>query len=341
MSAVFQEPFLSLRRQTSDEVIPKVLFLLWNRTAPAGDFPSETVGFDAVAEVLSLLKSYNLSDDERLASILWLIPASSMAYLAPKYLQTAIHSVSPVLKILHNFLIEQSVNEECLEDIKRAPVVTQSIVCAYLFVWFRHNPDINGKDLLRNLLALAQTFTCNPHDTTGDKLLCAVKERIHACNLAVKLLPEETWIWKLEPAQTWSNLSGMSEQDALKHLEDLIRKLWLTTGFVQESEKPALYVACLPHLAGIPDGAVDRLMTSLAIRFSKLFMISKVKGKADAPKIPWSRSTILSWHEGLHKQALQKKLLMSSKADPVEIAIPSASDAQAQLDLLVATTSLL
>ena len=230
------------------------------------------------------------------------------------------------------------------------PQLARTIVATYLCVLSKHgirqvydtsagtNTAPSLKQFLSNFHNLALAFTQNCADMTADYLLSSVCAAIERADLSFDLLPESTWVWEIsEEEHEPQEYPG----DNLAHLQTFLRKFWLTTGSYSEPHplaRQVFYVRDEADHSGM-QGAIDRLMASIAVRFPSLFVIRKERFTQKHRQACWSRCAILSWHGGLAFDSRHKCLLESQSADPLTeffrfADIPSLDDQRRQLTQL-------
>lgn len=307
----------------------------------------ETISSATALEAAQKLQKENHAQDEELASLLWLFPLEQRHQLAPAYLLPVIDALPALWKACLLQLNRKPNEKTPALDLTRIPQLARSIAATYLCVLSKRgirqvydapagastSPSL--KQFLSNFYSLAQAFTQNCADMTADHLLSSVCAAIEQADLLFDLLPESTWVWEIYEAE-----HGTQEHpgDNLAHLQSFLRKFWLTTGSYSQPHPLAgkvFYVRDEADRSGI-EGAIDRLMASIAVRFPSLFVIRKERFAQKHRQACWSRSPILSWHGGLAFDSRHKCLLESQSADPLATflrfqPIPSHDDQCRQL----------
>ena len=307
----------------------------------------ETISSAPALEAAQKLQKENHAQDEELASLLWLFPLEQRHQLAPAYLLPVIDALPALWKACLLQLNRKPNEKTPALDLTRIPQLARSIAATYLCVLSKRgirqvydapagastSPSL--KQFLSNFYSLAQAFTQNCADMTADHLLSSVCAAIEQADLLFDLLPESTWVWEIYEAE-----HGTQEHpgDNLAHLQSFLRKFWLTTGSYSQPHPLAgkvFYVRDEADRSGI-EGAIDRLMASIAVRFPSLFVIRKERFAQKHRQACWSRSPILSWHGGLAFDGRHQYLLKSQSADPLATflrfqPIPSHDDQCRQL----------
>lgn len=310
----------------------------------------ETISSATALEAAQKLLKENHAQDEQLASLLWLFPRKQRNQLAPAYLLPVIDALPALWRDCLSQLNRKPNEEMPALDLTRVPQLARTIAATYLCVLSKHgirqvydtsagaNTSVSLKQFLSNFYSLAQAFTQNCADMTADYLLDSVCAAIERADLLFELLPESTWVWEISEAE-----HGTQEHpgDNLAHLQSFLRKFWLTTGSYSQPHplaRKVFYVRVESDRSGM-QGAIDRLMASIAVRFPSLFVIRKERFTQKHRQASWSRCAILSWHGGLAFDGRHKYLLRSKSADPLTAFfrftnIPSLDDQCRQLTRL-------
>ncbi len=295
---------------------------------PKSSHSFERISAETALEVVSLLRSCNHTQDEQLTALLWLFPDKEIPRLAPGYLVPAIRALPNLWKQILTELNRRN-NESIIPvAIQRMPPIACSIASAYLYVLNEHGrrqifefPDqfaepLPIKQFLANFLCLAKELTKKDPYMTADRLLLSVCTSIEHAALTDDLMPETTWVWAI---RSNAETEGFDSAGSLKSLKRFLREFWLTTGSYPPDHASAdkvFFVRIEKDRTGA-EGAIDRLMTSLSIRFSMLFDIRKEPFSADMKTLNWSRVPIHSWHQGLGYSGRHQCLLKSKAADPL------------------------
>lgn len=310
----------------------------------------ETISSATALEAAQKLQKENHAQDEQLASLLWLFPLEQRHQLAPAYLLPVLDALPTLWKncLLH---LNRKPNEATPAlDLPRVPQLARTIAATYLCILSKHgirqvydasdgtHTALPLKLFLSNFHSLALAFAQNCADMTADYLLSSVCAAIEQADLLFDLLPESTWVWEISEAE-----HGTQEHpgDNLTHLQTFLRKFWLTTGSYSQPHplaRKVFYVRVEADRSGM-EGAIDRLMASIAVRFPSLFVIRKERFTQKHRQASWSRCAILSWHGGLAFDGRHKCLLESQSADPLTeffrfADIPSLDDQCRQLTQL-------
>ena len=288
----------------------------------------ETISSATALEAAQKLLKENHAQDEQLASLLWLFPLEQRHALAPSYLLPVIDALPTLWKDCLSQLNRKPYEEAPSLDLTRVPQLARTIAATYLCVLSKQgirqvydtsagaNTSASLKQFLSNFYSLARAFTQNCADMTADYLLSSVRAAIERADLLFELLPEATWVWEISEAE-----HGTQEHpgENLAHLQSFLRKFWLTTGSYSQPHplaRKVFYVRIESDRSGM-QGAIDRLMTSIALRFPSLFVIRKERFTQKHRQACWSRCSILSWHGGLAFDGRHKFLLKSQSADPL------------------------
>ena len=295
---------------------------------PKSSHSFERISAETALEVVSLLRSCNHTQDEQLAALLWLFPDKEIPRLAPGYLVPAIRALPNLWKQILAELNRRK-NESIIPvAIQQMPAIACSIASAYLYVLNEHGrrqifefPDqfaepLPIKQFLANFLCLAKELTKKDPYITADRLVLSVCTSIEHAALTDDLMPETTWVWAI---RSNAETEGFDSAGSLKSLKRFLREFWLTTGSYPSDHASAdkvFFVRIEKGRTGA-EGAIDRLMTSLAIRFSMLFDIRKEPFSAEMKALCWSRVPIYSWHKGLGYSGRYQCLLNSKSADPL------------------------
>lgn len=290
----------------------------------------EVISSQCALEVAGWLCRNNHSQDEQLAALLWLFPQSERLRLAPGYLLPAIEALPSLWKDILRVLNKAQTLRFDGAFLAAAPAVSKTIAAAYLLNLNEHGcrkiyeaPDrltqhISTKTFLENFLSLAKELARSAADTTADKLVESVEASIRDAALVSELLPRSTWIWEIEAKlEPTDDRAGQS----IKLLNRLLRRFWLTTAICEESGTRVGSVLLVRAETGNDEhnSALDRLMTSLAIRFSGLFEIRKKRFSEKHQTVCFDRTGISSWHMGLGYSGRYKALLGSREADPLSV----------------------
>ena len=310
----------------------------------------EIISSATALEAAQKLQKENHAQDEQLASLLWLFPIEQRHQLAPSYLLPVIDMLPALWKDCLLQLDRKPNEQTPALDLTRVPQLARTIVATYLCVLSKHgirqvydtsagtNTAPSLKQFLSNFHNLALAFTQNCADMTADYLLSSVCAAIERADLSFDLLPESTWVWEISEAE---HEPQEYPGDNLAHLQTFLRKFWLTTGSYSEPHplaRQVFYVRDEADHSGM-QGAIDRLMASIAVRFPSLFVIRKERFTQKHRQACWSRCAILSWHGGLAFDSRHKCLLESQSADPLTeffrfADIPSLDDQRRQLTQL-------
>ena len=223
--------------------------------------------------------------------------------------------------------------------ISEAPARARSIISVFLTVANEHCcrsmsadiPNIVCKPYLQKMLAIARALEKSAVDTTADDLMDSVTAAIDKVHLTDELTPECTWVWLV---QAHKDLALPVAREVISGLKRVTRKQWLIKGELPNgtSQEPMFFVRNEHGREG-NEGAVDRLMASLAARFGKLCTIRKVRYSEKLSEVQWSRQAVSSWMTGMAYQAARERLLTSTQADPLEaiVDIDDLSTANDQL----------
>ena len=181
------------------------------------------------------------------------------------------------------------------------------------------------------MLDIAQALEKTTVDTTADDLMDSVSAAIDKVHLTDELTPERTWVWLV---QAHKDLALPVASEVISGLKRVTRKQWLIKGELPNgtSQEPMFFVRNEHGREG-NEGAVDRLMASLAARLGKLCTIRKVRYSEELSEVQWSRQAVSSWMTGMAYQAARERLLTSTQADPLEaiVDIDDLSTANDQL----------
>lgn len=312
----------------------------------------ERISAETALEAVDYLKTHNHSQDEQLAALLWLFPAREVRSLAPDYLISTIEALPKLWKEILPKLGRLPDETTVRRPLSQAPLPAYTIASAYLYVLNEHgrrqiyeSPDrlteaLPIKQLLKNLLALARELAEKDPYITANQLVASVCASIEDAALIDDLLPESTWVWAV---RSNTESPDSTRPSALQSLRRFIREFWLTTGSYPEDHPLAdkvFFVRIEKDRTGA-EGAIDRLMTSLAIRFPLLFVIRKEPFTAELKTVRWGRTPILSWHQGLGYSGRRQCLLKSKAADPLSefIRFKRSTSLAEQRQQLVAMTS--
>lgn len=288
----------------------------------------EVISSQCALEVTDWLCKHNHAQDVQLAALLWLFPQDEIQRLAPKYLMPAIAALPPLwngmLKVLDK---APNAGFDC-DFLEVAPALSKTIAAAYLLNLNEHGcrqiyeaPDrlahtISTETFLANFLSLARKLAQGAADGTADRLVQSVEASIRDAELVSEFLPLSTWIWEIE-----SKLESTDHRanQSIKLLDRLLRRFWLTTATCNKAGTQFDSVLFVRDETGIDpqNGSLDRLMTSLAIRFSRLFEIHKERFSEKHQTLSFDRTSISSWHMGLGYAGRYKALLESHVADPL------------------------
>lgn len=297
-----------------------------------------------VLEAINRLQFKGFSQDDQLAAILSTLPRQESFRLAPSYLIGDIDAVSNLWKLFVMHLGYQSSSDQPSvatigTAISEAPARARSIISVFLTVANEHCcrsmsadiPNIVCKPYLQNMLAIAQALEKTTVDTTADDLMDSVTAAIDKVHLTDELTPERTWVWLV---QAHKDLALPVAREVISGLKRVTRKQWLIKGELPNgtSQEPMFFVRN-EHGRDGNEGAVNRLMASLAARFGKLCTIRKVRYSEKLSEVQWSRQAVSSWMTGMAYQAARERLLTSTRADPLKaiVDIDDLSTANDQL----------
>lgn len=297
-----------------------------------------------VLEAVNRLQFKGFSQDDQLAAILWTLPRKESLRLAPNYLTADIDAVSNLWKLFVMHLGYQSSSDQPSvatigTAISEAPARARSIISVFLTVANEHCclsmsadiPNIVCKPYLQIMLDIAQALEKTAVDTTADDLMDSVTAAIDKVHLTDELTPERTWVWLV---QAHKDLALPVAREVISGLKRVTRKQWLIKGELPNgtSQEPMFFVRNEHGREG-NEGAVDRLMASLAARFGKLCTIRKVRYSEKLSEVQWSRQAVSSWMTGMAYQAARERFLTSTRADPLEaiVDIDDLSTANDQL----------
>lgn len=259
----------------------------------SGSFGEVSSGL--VLEAVNRLQFKGFSQDDQLAAILSTLPRQESLRLAPSYLIGDIDAVSNLWKLFVMHLGYQSSSDQPSvatigTAISEAPARARSIISVFLTVANEYCcrsmsadiPNIVCKPYLQNMLDIAQALEKTAVDKTTDDLMDSVTAAIDKVHLTDELTLERTWIWQV---QACKNLPLSEAREVVSGLKRVIRKQWLTKGELSAgaAQEPMFFVR-IEHGPDGNEGAVDRLMASLAARFGKLCTIRKVRYSESSPK---------------------------------------------------------
>lgn len=287
----------------------------------------EVISVDTALEVVNRLRETNHSQDEQLAALLWLFPKNEIEALAPGYLLPVIDALPGLWE---NILLQLSRlgDESQSVSLPQAPAVAKSIAATYLFILNEHgcrqiyrSPDrsagiVSIKEFLGNFLDLARQLAFQSPDTAADHLIGSVRNSIQQAALVSDLLPESTRVWAITAK---ANPLVANAKEILTKLESFVRRFWLTTGRfpVDHEMTDKIFYVRLKEDPNEANFAIDRLMASLAIHFSTLFVIRKERFSDSMKSVVWSRTAVWSWGMGLGYSGRYQRLLKSQNADPL------------------------
>ena len=263
-----------------------------------------------------------------MAALLWLFPDHEIRRLAPGYLIPTIEALPKLWKQILAELSRRQSDVRPQGALLQTPTLAYTIASAYLYVLNEHgrrqiyeSPDnlaepLPIKQFLENFLCLARKLVKKDPNMTAARLKLSVCATIDCAALTEDLLPESTWVWAIRPA---AEVVDKLAADSLESLKHLVEKFWLTTGSYPKEHalsNQVFFVRIRQDDTGSV-GSVDRLMASLAVRFSLLFNIRKEPFTEELKAVSWNRVSVSSWHQGLSYSGRLKALLRSKAADPL------------------------
>lgn len=241
--------------------------------------------------------------------------------LTPDYLRPTLETLQrlwePTLRMLGTPAEERNPLVQTLVD---TPQPARIILAVYLLVLLEQGADLimegrkvpQDASFYRNFLTVAEALSHNAPDLTGSRLMAEVRYQIGERRLKPELLPEEVknLVWVITARD---ELSEPAKRDALDALQYFLHEFWLTIG-TRKTDEYHFYLLARETDEIVP--SLDRFMTSIAVRFDRLFQIERTDGRNLPTDIRWRRSFIDHWHMGLRYDGRHKALLGSPFVDP-------------------------
>lgn len=278
------------------------------------------------------LAEHNHPEDDQLLSLLWLLPDEIAGFRTPGSMKVL---VSGVRKVWTGILSAIPGTHQAPEpfDAGVEPSVARVIAATYLRMVMESEraealrlsvkPAPEREAFYRSLLVIAQEFKKHSPDLSGELLLEAAKRAIRDEGLKQKLLPEEVrdaiWTFSLRP-----QVPRAEGDAALKNLRAFLSGFWLSTAVsATDGRVEALHLLAEEGRgeagkgAGEEGAAIERLAASLAVRFSKVFSVSRTQKREAVGELRFLRADISGWHMGLRLKGRHDQLLRSQEADPL------------------------
>ena len=314
---------------------------------PRRSLTFDTISLEVALDAAADLTHHNHPENEVLMSILWLLPKTDAVRLTPDYLMPVLDAMPQLWTRILSILCWQPKdgNSNDLPDATlNAPSLAKTIASVYLKCLLENcvreiykneqRPTPDRARFYANFLAVARSLAENAPELSGERLVAEVRSDIRYYGLKPLVLPEEVndWYWQIA---VQPEVPDDKKKQALNSLRNFLGKLWLTTGGVAEEEGECFYLLAEERRAEtVP--SLDRLMTSISIRFSKLFRVEKIQRSAVPKGIHWGRHFIDHWHMGLRYQGRHNQLLHTQAVDPLWnfIKFESSSELERQFELI-------
>lgn len=294
----------------------------------------EVLMLDVALRATADLAEHNHPEDDQLLALLWLLPDDIAAHRTPGSMKTLLPKIRGVWAGILSALSEAHPEIEThLEstpfDAGDEPPVARVIAATYLRMLLESGaaeslrssvkPVPEREAFYQSLLAVAEGLKKNSPDLSGDLLLEAVKRVIRAEGLKQKLLSGEVrdtiWTFALRP-----QVPAAEGEAALRSLRSFLTGFRLSAA-VSMTEGRVEAVHLLAEEAkgetGEKGAAIERLAASLAVRFSKVFIVVRLQRKEVQGELMFHRAGITGWHMGLRYKGRHDQLLRSQEADPL------------------------
>lgn len=279
------------------------------------------ISHETALEAAASLTRTNHPENEVLASLTWLLPEDDAMRPTPDYLRPTLEKLQrlwePTLRMLGTPAEERNPLVQTLVD---TPQPARIILAVYLLVLLEQGADLimegrkvpQDASFYRNFLTVAEALSHNAPDLTGSRLMAEVRYQIGERRLKPELLPEEVknLVWVITARD---ELSEPAKRDALDALQYFLHEFWLTIG-TRKTDEYHFYLLARETDEIVP--SLDRFMTSIAVRFDRLFQIERTDGRNLPVDIRWRLAFIDHWHMGLRYDGRHKALLGSPLVDP-------------------------
>lgn len=287
--------------------------------------PDRSRCFEVASSATALLTAayldkHNHPKDDQLAALLWLLPQEAARPLTPAYLEPVIGELKSlwpkVLQALDN-RSSPAVDFACAGISDKAA----AIACAFLFInnelghrqvfesRNRLQTELSTTRFLENLERVARVLAAKAEGLDGQRLMDSIAESKKDASVDE---PDAIWRIRVRP-----DADVELPAELLLHLQRFIMSFWLWIGrFPDEHPESATTLFVRIQYKKDP-GSIDRMMTSLAVHFSRILEIEKVWANPQFKDITWTRSSILSWSRGLVLSGRLQRLLSNRAADPL------------------------
>lgn len=287
--------------------------------------PDRSRCFEVASSATALLTAayldkHNHPKDDQLAALLWLLPQDAVRQLTPAYLEPIIHELKNLWPKVLRALDDRSssaVDFACGGISAKAA----AIACAFLYINNelghrqvlespnRLQAELSTKRFLENLESVARVLAGAAEGLDGQRLLGSIAESKEDASVDE---PDAIWRIRVRP-----DADVKRPAELLPHLQRFIMSFWLWTGrFPAGHPQTASTLFVRIHTKKDP-GSIDRVMTSLAMRFNRILEIEKVWAKPQFKDIVWNRTSIISWGRGLILSGRLQRLLSNRAADPL------------------------
>lgn len=294
----------------------------------AFNLPRRTFALDAISLETALAAAAEFSrrnhaENEVLMCLTWLLPAADAVRLTPDYLLPTLEALPLLWRRILDELCRTDAEGEPLAVEFNAPALAKCIAATFLRIFINNGrslrlTEVGRRNLppktvfYRNFLAVARALALNAPDISGDLLLYAVKSDIREAGLRSKLLPDEcadlVWAFRVR-----EEVPEAERRAVISKLRSFLCGYWLSTK--ADNDVPTLYLLAEESRSEtVP--ALERFVTSIAVRFSRVFAVERVLTRAEVEDSGWSRPLIDHWHMGLRYRGMHQSLLHSRSVDP-------------------------
>ena len=323
----------------------------------AVNLPRRTGSLDNISLEVALsaaadMTARNHPENDVLMSVVWLLPKTDAVRLTPDYLLPVLDALPSLWSRILGILAWQPKEESSAEQpdtALNAPQLATTIAAVYLncllemretdIIFSESRPTPDKFRFYRNLLSLARVLAENAPDLSGERLVATVRSDIAHHNLKPQILPDEVQdrIWQIEVRP---EVPDEQKEPVLYALKTFFGNLWLTTGYSQDKaevdRKRFFLIAEERRAETVP--SLERLMTAVSIRFSKLFRVVRMQGcNAQKFNVQWHRHFIDHWHMGLRYEGRHFALLHTQAIDPLSVFVKfeTSIDMETQIEQIL------